>query len=85
MTDREDELAPTTLDRMAAAMEARRQELIARPLRHIYRDLAVAALEAVREPDRRLTERVYDTYDISIGDVEIAWEEMIDHILGDEG
>ena len=40
--------------RVARAMEARRAELIARPLARVWDDLALAAMEAMREPNTQM-------------------------------
>lgn len=41
-------------ERVARAMEARRAELIARPLARVWDELAIAAMEAMREPNTRM-------------------------------
>ncbi|WP_141339713.1 hypothetical protein [Bradyrhizobium sp. USDA 3458] len=41
-------------ERVAAAMEKRRAELINQPLARIWPELAVAAIEAMREPTKEI-------------------------------
>jgi hypothetical protein len=48
----------TMIERVARALEARRQDLIAQPISRIYDELAKAAIEAMRPTDALANEAV---------------------------
>lgn len=49
--------------RIAEAMRLKRYELINKPLDRIYRDLAIAAIEAMKEPTEEMLNHISYTKD----------------------
>lgn len=78
----------TKIEEVTAAIKARREELIERPLARIYTDLALAAVAAMREPSREMwaaggnatVGKTTVHHDKITGDV---WQAMIDAALAE--
>lgn len=74
------------LDAMEAAVRAKRRELIAQPLDRIYRQLIIAALGAMREPDEAMKAAVRDIGGAQwVANAMATWPTMLDVVIDEHG
>jgi cation transport regulator ChaB len=70
----------TKIDDIARAMASRRRELIAQPLQSIWKELAIAAAEAMKDPTEKMVDAgrmvTASWLDVSGSGVTIAREKM---------